>query len=109
MKRLREAGKCVDIISKTHTASQRAGGVTADHYVRRHIVHGACTADYVWVDEISQVDIGILCQLNKLTYTKVRFLLSGDFNQFPPPFNGFCGAPLDEHAFERSSLLRRMC
>ena len=55
------------------------------------------------------MDIGILCQLNKLTYTKVRFLLSGDFNQSPPLFNGFRGAPIDETAFERSALLRRMC
>ena len=68
-------------------------GVTADHYVRRHIIHGACTADYLWVDEISQVDIGNLCQLNKLCYTKVGFLLSGDFNQFPPLFNGPLSAP----------------
>ena len=40
VKKFRDAGKCVDIISKTHTASQRAGEVTADHYVRRHL----CTA-----------------------------------------------------------------
>ena len=60
------------------------------------------------MDEISQVDIGSLCQLNELTYTKVRFLLSGDFNQFPLLFDGFHGAPIEETAFERSALLRRM-
>ena len=62
------------------TPHRNARGVTADHYVCRHIIHGACTADYIWVDEISQVDIEILCQLNKLTFTKLRWLLSGDFN-----------------------------
>ena len=97
VERLRALGKKVDIISKTHCASQRAGGVTADHYVRRHILHGAYTADFVWVDEISQADVGILCQLNKLTFTsKVRFLLSGEFNQFQPLFNSFQGAPMSE-------------
>ena len=52
VEQLRLQGKRVDIISKTHCASQRAGGVTADHWVRRHVIHGACTADYVWVDEV---------------------------------------------------------
>ena len=105
VERLRSLGKKVDIISKTHCASERAGGVAADHYVRRHILHGACTADYVWIDEASQADVGILCQLNQLTYTsKVRFLLSGDFNQFPPLFNSFRGTPISEEAFKDSFL-----
>ena len=72
----------MDIISKTHCACQLAGGVTADHYVRRHILHGACTTDFVWVDEISSADVGILYQLN--ISPTVRFLLSSDFKQFPP-------------------------
>jgi hypothetical protein len=40
VERLLCAGKRVDVISKTHTASMRAGGVTVDHWVRRHILHG---------------------------------------------------------------------
>ena len=39
---LRAQGKKVDVISKTHSASSRAGGCTADHWVRRHVIHGAC-------------------------------------------------------------------
>jgi predicted PilT family ATPase len=31
VERLRTRGKIVDIISKTHVASRRAGGVTTDH------------------------------------------------------------------------------
>jgi hypothetical protein len=58
--RLRCAGKRVGVISKNHTASRRAGGVTADHWVRRHVLHGSASCDYVWVDEVSQVDIGLL-------------------------------------------------
>jgi hypothetical protein len=77
--RLRTDGKRVDCISKTHTASERMGGVTADHYVRRHILHGSCTCHVLWIDEISQLDCALWAQLNKLD---VQFLLSGDFNQF---------------------------
>jgi hypothetical protein len=38
---LRALGKSVAILSKTHVASQRAGGCTADHWVRRHVLHGS--------------------------------------------------------------------
>ena len=44
---LRALGRTVAIISKTHTASQRAGGVTADHWVRRNVLHGCAVADCV--------------------------------------------------------------
>jgi hypothetical protein len=105
---LRARGKRVDIISKTHTASSRAGGVTADHWVRRHVLHGSNSADVVWLDEVSQIDVGVLCQLNKLMPTSVRWLLSGDFKQFPPIGNCFRGSPVPKGAFERSSLLHSM-
>ena len=67
--RLISLGLKVDIISKTHCASARAGGRTADHWIRRHIINGVCTADYVWIDEISQLDIELITDLNRLTYT----------------------------------------
>ena len=108
VERLRALGKRVDVISKTHVASSRAGGCTADHYVRRHILHGACCADYIWVDEISQLDAGLWVQLNKLTFTSIRWLLSGDFEQFPALFSSFRGCPVADDAFERSNLLRIM-
>jgi hypothetical protein len=69
--RLRCAGKRVDVISKTHTASRRAGGQTADHWVRRHILNGSASCDYLWVDEVSQVDIGLLSQIAKLHWEDV--------------------------------------
>jgi hypothetical protein len=40
VERLRRDGTRVDVISKTHTASRRAGGSTADHWVRRHTLCG---------------------------------------------------------------------
>ena len=109
VERLRALGKRVAVIAKTHCASARAGGCTADYFVRRHILHGACDADVVWVDEISQIDAAIWAQLNKRTCTSVRWLLSGDFNQFPALFSSFRGCPVPEDAFERSDLLRRLC
>jgi hypothetical protein len=109
VEQLRGQGKRVEIISKTHTASRRAGGKTADHWVRKHVLNGCCTADVIWVDEISQLDVGLLAQLNKLTYTSsVRWLLSGDFHQFPPVHDAWKGAPVQEGAFENSALLHRM-
>ena len=86
-------------------ASSRAGGCTADHYVRRHILHGQCSADVVWIDEVGQIDASIWVQLNKLTKMSVRWLLSGDFEQFAPMFSSFRGCPVPEDAFQRSNLL----
>jgi hypothetical protein len=106
--RLRFAGKRVDVISKTHAASRRAGGVTADHWVRRHVLHGSASCDYVWIDEVSQVDIGLLNQIAKLHWAGVKFLLSGDFHQFAPVCNNWRGSPVPEDALEKSSLLHTL-
>ena len=107
VERLRKDGKVVDIISKTHTASRRAGGVTADHWVRRHVMHGAPKCDVLWIDEISQLDVGLWLQINKLAST-MQFLLSGDFNQFSPLGNTFRGSTVSESAFEDSGLLHTL-
>ncbi len=108
VERLRKDVKVVDIISKTHTASRRAGGVTADHWVRRHVMHGSPKCAVLWIDEISQLDVGLWLQINKLATTEMRFLLSGDFNQFAPIGNNFRGAPVLEMAFEQSGLLHTL-
>ena len=106
--RLRESGKVVHVISKTHTASARAGGCTADHYVRKCVLRGSCPADVLWVDEISQLDAGLWAQLNKLSVTGLRFLLSGDFNQFGPLASSFRGTKVADDALEKSVLLRTL-
>ena len=109
VERLRGQGKRVDIISKTHVASRRAGGVTADHWVRRYVLAGCPRCDVLWIDEISQLDVGLWLQITNLTYTGMRFILSGDFNQFPPLGNSFRGAPVSETAFLQSTLLHTLC
>ncbi len=108
VERLRSSGKKVDIVSKTHVASNRAGGVTADHWVRRHVLNGTPSCDCLWVDEISQLDVGLWLQLSKLSFTGMQFLLSGDFNQFSPIGNSFRGSLIAENAFEKSGLLHTL-
>jgi hypothetical protein len=61
------------------------------------------------VDEISQLDVGLWLQINKLTNTKMQFLLSGDFHQFPALGNTFRGAVVSDTAFEHSGLLHTLC
>ena len=76
--------------------------------MRKHVINGTCSADYVWIDEISQLDCELIAALNRLTYTNVKFLLNGDFCQFAPIGNSWRGAPVKEEAFETSRLLHRM-
>jgi hypothetical protein len=106
VERLQAAGERVDIISKTHVASKRAGGVTADHWVRRHVINGSPKCTVLWIDEISQIDAGLLLQICKLTFCEnIRFILSSDFNQFAPIGNNFRGTPVAEDALKNSNLL----
>ena len=108
VERLRSLGKRVDVISKTHVASSRAGGCTADHYVLRHVKHGICTAYYIWIDEYTQIDCNVWVQLNKLTFTGVRWLLSGDPHHFPAILSSYRGCPAADDAFQRSALFHLM-
>jgi hypothetical protein len=108
VERLRHSGKRVDVISKTHTASRRACGVTADHWVRRHLLHGSASCDVLWVDELFQVDVGLLNQIAKLCWAGVQMLASGDVHQFAPCCNNWRGSPVPEDALERSALLHAM-
>lgn len=72
------------------------------------MINGSCSANFLWIDEISQLDCELIAALNRLTYTNVKFLISGDFNQFAPIGNSFRGSPVEDDAFERSNLLHRM-
>jgi hypothetical protein len=86
---LRAQGKSVAIISKTHCASARAGGITADAFVRRHLIHGSCIFDCIWADECYQLEATLLAQINKVASR--QWLLSGDSHQFPPMLNSWRG------------------
>lgn len=71
-------------------------------------LRGSCPADVLWIDEISQLDAGLWAQLNKLSVTGLRFLLSGDFNQFGPLASSFRGTKVADGALEKSVLLRTL-
>ena len=92
---LREHGDTVHIITKTHAAVQNVGlgAQTADHWVRRNVRNGHCSATWLVIEELTQLDtplwadIACLC-MNK----KIRFLLLGDFRQLPAVLDSFAGA-----------------
>ena len=106
---LRAQGKKVDVISKTHSASSRAGGCTADHCVRRHVIHGAHGVDAFWIDEIGQFDAELLAAINRFTYLdKFQILLRGDFQQFAPIGNAWLGSPAPEDALAHLRLFHTL-
>ena len=98
-------------LSKTHVASARIEGVTADIWVRRHILAGTPAVDVVWIDEIGQVDVGLWAQLGKLAFLAKppQFLLSGDPNQFGPIGNSWRSAVVSDQALWQSRFLLDLC
>jgi len=85
--------------------------VTADHFSRRYIDHGSCPTEkhYIWIDEITQLDIALLASFNRLAHTGVKWLISGDWDQFGAIASNWRGKPVPEDALEKSSLLHHMC
>jgi hypothetical protein len=104
---LRGEGKRVAVVSKTHVAAIQLGGVTANHFAYKHILHSSYNGDYLVIDEVSQIEIGLWIQLAKLSFMGVKFILLGDFNQHHP-IGGhiFAGKILDDECIERSCLLK---
>jgi hypothetical protein len=102
-KELADDGRTMSAISKTHCASSRIGGVTADHFARSKILNGQFVSSILWVDEVFQTECALMTQLAKLP-EKVQFILTGDPHQFGPCFDSWRGCPVLPGAFERSSL-----
>ena len=65
-------------------------------------MHGACSADAIWIEEFSQIETTLWAQFNKPV--NIQWLLTGDFNQFPPFFDSWHGAAVHENAFRDSSF-----
>ena len=92
---LRPAGKVVALVSKTHCSVQNLGmgAKTADHWVRRTIRNGSAKLDWLVVEEITQLDVGIWSDLACLAMNpEIRFLLIGDPRQLPAALDCFAGA-----------------
>ena len=106
---LRAQGKRVIALAKTHAAAAVAEGDTCDHFAWKHVREGGTAVDVIWVDEISMLDMELLCDLNHVSYRDPppQWILSGDFNQYAPFFNAFRGKPFTK-SFEGSSLLHTL-
>ena len=92
---LRELGDTVHIITKTHAAVQNVGlgAQTADHWVRRNIRSGRCSATWLVIEELTQLDTPLWADIACLSMnTSMRFLLLGDFRQLPAVLDSFAGA-----------------
>ena len=90
-------GEEVTLISKTHCSVQNLGlgAQTADLWVRRTIRAGRCALDWLVVEEVTQLDVGLWADIAELsTNRRVRFLLLGDFRQLPAVQDAFGGAPV---------------
>ena len=52
--------------------------------MRRTIRAGRCSLDWLVVEEVTQLDVGLWADIAELsTNRRVRFLLLGDFRQLP--------------------------
>ena len=90
-------GEDVTLISKTRCSVQNLGlgAQTADHWVRRTVRAGRCELDWLVVEEVTQLDVGLWADIAELsTNRRVRFLLLGDFRQLPAVQDAFGGAPV---------------
>ncbi len=110
VRELREQGKQVIVIARTHAAVQNADGTcTANRFCGKYVKNRTCSADTIVVEEVGLIDAGIWADLGKLQMLDKQWILVGDFNQFGPICNHWKGEALGEDVFERSNFLRKMC
>ena len=84
-----------DLQDALQRAEPRLGAQTADHWVRKTIRAGRCSLDWLVVEEVTQLDVGLWADIAELsTNRRVRFLLLGDFRQLPAVQDAFGGAPV---------------
>ena len=101
------ASKASMIITKTHSSVQNFGmqAETADHWVRSTVRNGYCNIDWLVAEEITQLDTGLWNDIACVSMNrKVKFLLLGDFRQFPAIMDNFAGTPV-QRELKHSQLL----
>jgi Cdc6-like AAA superfamily ATPase len=108
---LRQAGKRVEIVAKTHAAVQNIGceAKTADHWVRKHVRAGGVHCHTLVVEELTQINVQLWADLALCRFKGVSFVCAGDFGQFPPICEHWSGCAVPEGALERSDMLFEMC
>jgi AAA domain len=100
----------VDVVSRCHASCQNfgEGALTIDHWVRKNVRAGRCSAKTIVVEEISQVPAFLWNDLAKAALTGCQWILLGDFAQLDPCLDTFCGAVVPEGALQRSDLLKEL-
>ena len=81
---LRELGDTVHIITKTHAAVQNVGlgAQTADHWVRRNVRSGRCSATWLVIEELTQLDTPLWADIACLSMnTSMRLIVA---RRLPP-------------------------
>ncbi len=108
---LRDAGKRVSVVAKTHVATKNIGcdAVTCDHWVRKHVRAGTCDCEILVVEELSQVDCQLWADLALVRIKGVQFICCGDFAQFAAVAESWAGCPVQEGALQNSDMLSEMC
>ena len=95
VRELREQGKQVIVIAKTHAAVQNAEGTcAATSFCHKYVKNGTCSADTIVVEEVGMIDAGIWADLGKLQMLGKQWILVGDLNQFGPICNHWKGEAL---------------
>ena len=108
---LRQAGKRVEIVCKTHAAVGNIGceAVTADHWVRKHVRAGGVHCHTLVVEELTQINVQLWSDLALCRFKNVGLVCCVDFGQFPPICEHWAGSPVPEGALEQSDMLFEMC
>jgi hypothetical protein len=109
---LRQAGKRVDCIAKTHVAVHNLaveGACTADHWVRKHVRAGGVHCQTLVIEELTQINVQLWADLALCRMKGVAIIACGDFGQFGPVCESWAGCEVEEGALEHSAMLLEMC
>jgi Cdc6-like AAA superfamily ATPase len=109
---LRQAGRRVDCIAKTHVAVHNLaveGACTADYWVRKHVRAGGVHCHTLVIEEFTQINVQLWADLALCRMKGVSIIACGDFGQFGPVCESWAGCEVEEGALEHSAMLLEMC
>ena len=108
---LRQAGKRVDCIAKTHAAVQNLAceAQTADHWVRKHVRAGGVHCDVLVVEELTQINVQLWADLAAVRLKGVIFIMAGDWGQFAPVCHHWVSNAVPEDLLEHSDMICELC
>jgi hypothetical protein len=111
--------KRISVIAKTHAsvanmnahllaAGSSVRAVTADHWANACVRRGACNCDCLIVEECSMINSHLWDEIAKFALLCPQVICIGDFRQFGPTCDVYCGTPVRVD-LERSDLLLQLC